>query len=118
VFTECTAEHREILAVDEHLAAVDGAPSCDYSVGVGALLQTGGMSAVSGQEIEFVEASRVEQCIDTFASEHLALLVLPLDGPRRTGVSGLEFSCLEVAQSFCNRIDSHETTLVRHNFAG
>ena len=37
-FAERAAKDREVLAVDKHLAVIDGAPSGDHTVGVRALL--------------------------------------------------------------------------------
>ena len=47
------------------------------------------MGAVAGEHVEFVEAARVEEVLEALASEHLALLVLTFDRPRRPGMNGL-----------------------------
>ena len=86
---ERAAEDREVLAEDEHLAAVDGAPTGDHAVGVGPLLEPGDVGPVPGEQVELVERARVEQVVDALAGQQLALGVLALDRPRRTGVVGL-----------------------------
>src|SRR3546814_20880589 len=58
---EGAAEHSEVLAEYEHLAAVDRAPAGDHAVGVGALLQTAVVGAVAGEHVELVERPGVEQ---------------------------------------------------------
>ena len=83
---ERTAEHREVLAEHEHLAAVDRAPAGDDTVGVGTVVEPCVVGAMPSEHVELVEAAVVEQVVDPFTSEHLALGVLPLDRSLRTGV--------------------------------
>ena len=77
---ERAAEDGEVLAEHEHLATVDRAPAGDDAVGVGPFLEARGLGAVAGEQIELLEAARIEQYVDALAGEQLALLVLALDG--------------------------------------
>ena len=52
---ERAAEHGEVLGEHEHLAAVDRAPAGDDTVGVGPLLEAGGVGPVAGEQVELVE---------------------------------------------------------------
>ena len=79
-FTECTTEHREVLGEDEDLATLDRSPTRDHTVGVRALLESGGVGSVTSQHVELLERTRIEQVVDALPGEHLPLLVLPLDG--------------------------------------
>jgi hypothetical protein len=51
---------------------------------------------VAGEEVELVERARVEEVLDALAGEHLALLVLTLDGAGRAGVVGLLAALTEI----------------------
>ena len=77
-FAKRAAEDGEVLAEHEHLAPVDGAPARDHTVGIWPLFKPGGMCTVAGEEVEFVKAVGVEQCVQALAGEHLALFVLAL----------------------------------------
>ena len=79
--TEGPAEHCEVLGKQKDLPAVDGPPSGDDPVGVGALLDTALVRPVTGQHVEFMEGARVKQIIDPFARQHLSLVTLALDCP-------------------------------------
>ena len=87
---ERAAEDGEVLAEDEHLAAVDRAPAGDDTVGVGPLLEARGVGPVAGQQVELLERAGVEQVLDPLAGEQLALGVLALDRPlaSRRGTPG------------------------------
>ena len=100
---ERAAEHGEVLGEHEHLAALDGAPAGDHAVGVRALLEPGGVGAVPGEQVEFVERAVVEEVLDPLAGEHLALLVLALDRARRPGVERLLLPLLEVVEFVLHR---------------
>ena len=59
--TERSTEDAEVVGVDEHLAAVDGAPTGDDAVGVGAVtFQTEPARAVTGQHADLREGTLVE----------------------------------------------------------
>ena len=104
---ERAAEDGEVLAEDEHLAAVDGAPAGDHAVGVGPLLEPAGLRPVAGQQVELLEAARVEQHVDALAGEQLALLVLALDRSGRAGVERLLSSLVQVAELVGHRVGGH-----------
>ena len=78
--TQRATKHGEVLAEEEHLATIDRAPPGDHTVGVGMIFETSGMCPVAGQHVEFVEAARVEQILDAFASQHLAFGMLAFNG--------------------------------------
>jgi hypothetical protein len=78
-FTEGPAEHGEVLAEDEHLAAVNRAPTGDDTIGIGPVFESSSVCAMASKQVEFVEAARIEQRIDTFSRQHLALFVLALN---------------------------------------
>ena len=59
------------------------------------------------EHVELVERPGVEQVIDALAGEHLALLVLALDGALRTRVQGLVLASLEVFETFLHRMLRH-----------
>src|SRR3546814_17146128 len=65
---EGAAEHSEVLAEYEHLAAVDRAPAGDHAVGVGALLQTAVVGAGAGEQVELVDRPGVERELDALQS--------------------------------------------------
>ena len=60
-----------------------------------------------GEEVEFVERLGVEQGLDALASEQLALLVLTLDRAWASGVVGLLFSRLEIAELGVHGVVAH-----------
>ena len=86
---QSTAEHREVLAEDEHLAPVDRAPAGDDAIGVRPLFEACGVRAVTGQQVEFLERAGVEEVVDALAGEELALFVLTLDRTSGAGVKRL-----------------------------
>src|SRR5690606_24208502 len=74
---ERSAEDREVLRVDGHLAAVDGAGSGDDGIPVRALrLHAEGVGAVTHELVELDEGTLVEQLLDALAGRLLALGVL------------------------------------------
>ena len=94
---ERPAEDGEVLAEDADLAAVHGAVAGDDAVAVrAAVLHVEVVGAVSGQGVDLDERTLVEQRRDAFARRHLALGVLLVDGPLRSGVDGLVGPVLEV----------------------
>jgi N-acyl-D-aspartate/D-glutamate deacylase len=111
--TERPAEHREVLAEDEHLAAVDGAPTGDDPVGVGALEQPAVVGTVAGEHVELVERPRVEEEVDPLAGEHLALGVLPLDRALRAGVERLLLALGQLRQPLAHGMLGHEARRYR-----
>ena len=104
---EGAAEHREVLAEDEHLATVDGAPAGDDAVGVGPLGQSALVGSVAGEHVELVERAVVEQEVDPLAGEHLALGVLALDGSLGTGVERLLLALGQLGQPLAHRVLGH-----------
>ena len=101
---ERPTEHGEVLGEHEDLAAVDGAPPGDHSVGVGPLLEAGALGPVAGEHVEFVERSLVEEVLDPLTGEHLALVVLTLDRPRGTGVDRLLAALGEIGEFVLHRV--------------
>jgi hypothetical protein len=82
-FAERTAEDAEVVRVDEHLAAVDGAPTRDDAVGVRpAVLQAEAGRAMPAQWLELGERPLVEEQLDALAGGELAARVLRLGRPR------------------------------------
>ena len=104
---EGAAEDGEVLAEDEDLAAVDGAPAGDDAVGVGALLEAGGVGPVAGQQVELVERARVEQVLDPLPGEQLALRVLALDRPLGAGVVRLVLALAQIVELGLHRVVRH-----------
>jgi hypothetical protein len=115
---ERSAEHREVLREDEHLAAVDGAPTRHDAVGVGALEQAAVVGPVAGEHVELVERPLVEQELDALAGEHLALGVLPLDGLLGPGVTGLFLALRQLGQSLAHRVLGHRSKRYRRRVEG
>ena len=77
---ERAAEDGEVLAEDEHLAAVDRAPAGDDAVGErSGVLDAEAVGAVAGEHVELDERAGVEQEVDALAGGELAPLVLALD---------------------------------------
>ena len=104
---EGAAEHGEVLAEDEDLAAVDRAPAGDDAVGVGPLEQAAVVGPVAGEHVELVERALVEQELDALAGEHLALGVLALDRPLRPGVERLLLALGQLGQPLAHRVLGH-----------
>ena len=78
---EAAAEHRDVLAEDAHVAAVDGAVTGDHTVAERTLLvQAEVGAAVPGQRVELDERPLVQQRVDALAGGQLALGVHLLDG--------------------------------------
>ena len=78
---EAAAEHRDVLAEDADLAAVDGAVAGDHTVAERALLsQPEVRAAVPGQRVEFDERALVQQREDALTGGQLALGVNLLHG--------------------------------------
>ena len=78
---ESATENGEVLGEEKDLATVDGAPTGHYPIGVGPSFNATVVCTMSGQHVELVEGPRVEQVLNTFAGEHLALGALTLHGP-------------------------------------
>ena len=77
---ERAAEHGEVLAEEEHLAAVDRAPAGDDAVGERpGVLDAEAVGAVAGEHVELDERVGVEQQVDALARGELPALVLALD---------------------------------------
>ena len=74
------AEHREVLAEDEHHAAVDRAVARDDAVAEDlVLLHAEVGAAVLDERVPFLEAALIEQQLDAFARRQLAARVLLVD---------------------------------------
>ena len=87
---ERAAEDREVLAEDEHRAAVDRPVAGDHGVAPGALLvHVELVGAVADEGVELLERARVEQLLDPLAGGQLALRVLLLDRLLGGGVDRL-----------------------------
>ncbi len=100
-------EHGEVLGEQEDLATVDRAPTGDDTVRVGAFGDARFVGPVTGQHVELVERSLVEQVVDALAGQHLALVVLSLYRPLGPGVYGLVASPLEIGDPFGHRVLGH-----------
>ena len=88
--TERAAEHGEVLAEHEHLAAVDGSPAGDDAVGVGpGAIQAEGAQAVAGQHVRLHERPRVEKQLEPLSGSQLPPGVLPFDGVGAATEAGL-----------------------------
>ena len=104
-FTERAAEQREVLREEENLAAVDGAPAGDHTVGQRArVLDPEAVRAVAGQHVEFVERARVHEQVDAFTSRELAARVLALDRLGSPGVQRLLSPLGELRDVFLYRM--------------
>ena len=110
---EGTAHDGEILGEDENLASVDRAPTGDHAVGVGPLVETGLMGPVAGEHVEFVERTRVEQILDPLTGEHLALVVLALDGALGAGTERGLLAGSQIVDLGLHGGINHVATLVR-----
>src|SRR5690606_27184067 len=74
------AEHREVLAEDEHQSAVDGAVAGNHAVAGHAVFgHSEIVAAVLDEDVPFLEAAVVEQDVDALAGGQLALGVLGRD---------------------------------------
>ena len=110
---EGAAEDGEVLREDEHLAAVDGAPAGDDTVGVGPLLEPGRRRAVAGQLVELVEGAVVEQVLDPLAGQQLALAVLALDGTLGAGVDGRLLALGQLVETFPHGVFGHGSSVAK-----
>ena len=79
-FAQGAAKHREVLAEDEHQAAVDHAVAGDHAITGNLLfLHAEVNTAVFDKHVPFLERALVEQQLDALAGTELALLVLQID---------------------------------------
>ena len=97
---ERAAEDREVLAEDEDLAAVDGAPAGDHAVGVRA---AGGRARTcrrgARQRVGLDERARVQQQVEALARGELAAAVLRLGRVRPGGRGGLGVTASQVVDA-------------------
>ena len=107
--TERSTEHGEVLGEHEHLAAVDGSPAGDDTVGVGALLDTALMGTMTGEHVELMEGPLVEEIVDPLTGKHLALCVLAFDRTLRTGMEGLFLALSQFGEAFSHGMFRHGT---------
>lgn len=98
-FAQRTAHDGEVLGEHEHLASVDGSPTGYNTVGVGPFGQSCFVGAVTRQHVELVKRALIEQIVDAFASEHLALVALTLNRPFRSCVDGFQLALLKLFKS-------------------
>ena len=83
------ADDGEILAEDEHLAAVDGAVAGDHPVTRVALVLVREPAAADLEDVELLERALVQQQFDALARGQLALAVLILDPGGSSALEGL-----------------------------
>lgn len=81
-FTQRATKHGEVLAVDEYLSIINGGLASNDTIGVRVLVEPGSVGAMARKWVEFLNAARVEQCVDALSDEYFALLMLALDCPR------------------------------------
>ena len=62
------------------------------------------MGPVAGQQVQLLEAVRVEQVLDALAGQHLALGVLTLDRPRGAGRVRLVLALAQLLQAVLHRV--------------
>ena len=72
-----------------------------------ALQEAAVVGAVAGQHVELVERPLVQQELDPLPSEHLALGVLPLDGPLRPRVERLLLALGQLGQALAHGVLGH-----------
>ena len=102
---ERAAEHGEVLAEDEHLAAVDRSPPGDHTVGErSGVLDPEAVRPVTGEHVELDEGAGVEQQIDPLARGELAPLVLALDRRRAPRVERLLPQGRELREPLLDRV--------------
>ncbi|GAA3048096.1 hypothetical protein GCM10020000_30370 [Streptomyces olivoverticillatus] len=94
-----TAEDGEVLRIHADRTAVDRAVAGDHAVPVRAVgLDAEVRRAVPGELVEFDERALVQQQLDPLAGRQLALGVLLLHRPRRSGVRRLLDPALQVRE--------------------
>ena len=97
---ERAAEHREVLAEDEHQAAVDRARAGDHAIARDALLGHAELgAAVLDEGVDLLERALVEQQVQALARRQLAALVLRRDAPRPAAVARRLALGLELRQN-------------------
>ena len=84
--TQSTTEHGEVLGEQKNLPAIHSAPPGDDAVGVGAFLDPALVGPVAGQHVQLVERAGVQEVVDPLPGQHLAFVVLALDGPLGPGM--------------------------------
>jgi len=92
------ADHGEILAEDEHLAAVDRAVAGDDPVAGIAALPVGVVAAAGLEDVEFLKGPLVQQQLDAFPGRQLAPAVLVVDALDPSGPERLVLQRLEVRE--------------------
>lgn len=103
---EAAAEHRDVLAEDADLAAVDGAVAGHHTVAERALvLQSEVRAAVPGQRVEFDERALVQQRQDALTGGQLALGVDLLDRRLSDRVQRLFGALAKIGQLACGGVD-------------
>ncbi len=96
-----TAEDREVLAVDEHQAAVDGPVTRDDAVAQDVLLAEPELPRPVGDErVELHERVRVQQQVQPLAGGELAPGVLSLDADRSPALERFRAQLLEPGDPF------------------
>ena len=99
VSRERAAEHREVLAEDIDLPAVDRAPAGDHAVAGEARRRHAEVGAAVGDEhVELLEAALVEQHLEPLARGELALGVLRGDPLLAAAQPGLGAPRLELVE--------------------
>src|SRR5207245_8491820 len=96
----------EVLAEHAHPPAVDGAEAGDDAVGVRPLGQVF-PDPVTGQHVELLEASFIEEVLDPLAGGHLAPLVLALNGALRTRLAGLLLAGSQLTDALLHGVVGH-----------
>ena len=100
-----TAEDCEVLAEDEDLAPVDGAPSGNHAVGERAVvLDPEAMRPVARQHVELDEGAGIEQQVEPFAGGELAPLVLAPDRRLVTGRARFFFQLRQLVEPLGDRV--------------
>src|SRR5690606_1968687 len=94
---ERSPEHREVLRVDAHRSAVDGAVPGHHAITQRTLLRHAELRrSVRDEAPHFHEAVRVEQRVDAFARGELALGVLLVDARLAAAREGFRVAALEL----------------------
>ena len=110
------AEHREVLAVDEHEPAVDRAVAGDDAVAEDALpVGAEPRRPVGDERVQLDERIRVEQQVEPLTRRQLARRVLPLDPDRSPALERLRAQLLEPGDPF--RVGRHVRGSLRSRHA-
>ncbi len=103
-FAQRAPVHGEVLREEAHLFPVDGAETCDDTVGISPFTLSAALRPAARQHVEFLEGPGVEEVVNALSSRHLAARVLAFYGGLATRVQSRLAPAFEFFQLFLHRL--------------